>query len=96
PSGFDSGDPAEGYPECDGWTMPAADKRPPLWVEINEPIYNVTAPRFDLTPADGGKLRVNLIPNDMGTVDMDGACIEKTARGIVLHRKEGDLNFRKL
>ncbi|UKK85300.1 hypothetical protein L7H23_04090 [Sphingopyxis sp. BSN-002] len=93
--GFDSGEPAEGYTQYDGWTMPEDDKRVPRWVEIREPIYGITAPRYDLAAADGGKLRVNLIPNDIGVVDMDGACLEQTDNGAVLHRKDGDLRFRK-
>ena len=94
--GFDGGEPAEGYTQYYGWTIPEDDPRTPRWVEIAEPIYGVTAPRFELTEGDGGKLRVNLIPNDIGVVDMESACIEKAGRGIVLHRKEGDLRFRKL
>ena len=93
--GFDSGEPAEGYTQYYGWTMPEDDKRTPRWVEIREPIYGITAPRYDLAAADGGKLRVTLIPNDIGVVDMDGACLEQTDNGAVLHRKDGDLRFRK-
>ena len=94
--GFDSGDPIEGYTQYDGWTMPDGDKRIPRWIELREPIYAITAPRLALTEADGGKLRVNLVPNDIGVVDMAGACIDKTERGIVLHRKEGEIRFVRL
>jgi hypothetical protein len=94
--GFDSGEPAEGYTQYHGWTMPEDDKRVPRWVEVSEPIYGVTAPRFDLAEADEGRLRVTLIPNDIGVVDMENACVEKTDRGVVLHRKEGDMRFARL
>ena len=94
--GFDSGDPAEGYTQYYGWTMPVEDKRAPRWVEISEPIYGITAPRFVLTEADGGRLRVTLIPNDIGVVDMEGACLEKTDRGVLLHREDGNIRFVRL
>lgn len=91
--GFDSGEPAESYTQYDGWTMPDDDKRVPRWIEISEPIYRITAPRFDLTEADGGKLRAIIIPNDIGVVAFDGACAERTERGLILHRAEGDMRF---
>lgn len=94
--GFDSGDPAEDYTQVYGWTMPEDDKRVPRWVEVREPIYGVTAPRYELTEADRGKLRVIIVPNDMGVVDFDGACAEKTERGVTLHRAEGDMRFVRL
>lgn len=91
--GFDSGDPMEDYTQTYGWTMPEDDKRIPRWVEVREPIYGITAPRFELAEADGGKLRVVIVPNDIGVVDFNGACAEKTERGLTLHRAEGDMRF---
>jgi len=94
--GFDSGDPIEDYTQSDGWTMPDDDKRIPRWVEVREPIYGVTAPRYALSEADEGKLRVNLIPHDIGVVDFEGACAERTERGLTLHRAEGEMRFVRL
>ena len=94
--GFDSGDPAEDYTQLYGWTMPEDDKRTPRWIEVREPIYDITAPRYELTEADGGKLRVIIVPNDIGVVNFDGACAEKTERGVTLHRAEGDMRFVRL
>lgn len=94
--GFDSGDPAEGYTQDYGWTMPEEDKRIPRWVEVREPIYGITAPRFELTEADGGKLRVIIEPNDLGVVDFENACAEKTERGLTLHRAEGEMRFVRI
>ncbi|MBE1526454.1 hypothetical protein GGC65_000910 [Sphingopyxis sp. OAS728] len=94
--GFDSGDPAEGYTQYYGWTMPEDDTRIPRWVEVREPIYDITAPRYELTEADGGKVRVIIVPNDIGVVNFDGACAEKTERGVTLHRAEGDMRFVRL
>ena len=94
--GFDSGDPAEDYTQVYGWTMPEDDKRIPRWIDVREPIHGITAPRFELTEADGGKLRVIIVPNDIGVVNFDGACAERTERGITLHRAEGDMRFGRL
>jgi len=94
--GFDDGEPAEGYSQYYGWTMPEGDKRIPRWIEVREPIYGITAPRFELTEADGGKLRVIIEPNDIGVVDFNGACAEKTERGLTLHRVEGEMRFVRL
>lgn len=94
--GFDSGDPAEDYTQYYGWTMPVIDKRVPRWIEVREPIYGITAPRFDLAEADGGKLRVIIVPNDIGVVNFEGACAGKTERGLTLHRAEGDMRFVRL
>lgn len=94
--GFDSGDPAEDYTQTYGWTMPDGDKRVPRWIEVREPIYGITAPRFVLTDADDGKLRAIIIPNDIGVVDFNGACVKKTGRGVTLHRAEGDMRFVRL
>lgn len=94
--GFDSGDPAEDYTQAYGWKMPEDDKRIPRWVEVREPIYGVTAPRFVLAEADGGRLRVIIVPNDIGVVNFESACAEKTERGLTLHRAEGDMRFVRL
>ncbi len=94
--GFDSGDPVEDYTQVYGWTMPADDKRVPRWIEVRESIYDITAPRFELTEADGGKLRAIIVPNDIGVVNFDGACAEKTERGVTLHRTEGEMRFVRL
>ena len=94
--GFDRGDPIEDYTQADGWTMPEDDKRIPRWVELREAIYDITAPRFELTEADGGKLRAIIVPNDIGVVDFDGACLEKSDRGVTLRRVEGEMRFIRL
>lgn len=94
--GFDSGDPMEDYTQTYGWTMPEDDKRIPRWVKVREPIYGVTAPRFVLAEADGGRLRVIIVPNDIGAVNFESACAEKTERGLTLHRAEGDMRFVRL
>lgn len=91
--GFDSGDTIEGYTQSDGWTMPADDRRVPRWIDLREPVYGVSAPRFMLDETDDGRLRAIIVPNDMGVVDFDGACAEPADRGLTLHRPEGTMRF---
>ena len=35
-------------------------------------------------------------PNDLGVVDFENACAEKTDRGLTLHRAEGEMRFVRL
>ncbi|MBO9695195.1 MAG: hypothetical protein J7499_03265 [Sphingopyxis sp.] len=93
---FDSGDPIDGYTQTDGWTMPDDDNRVPRRIAVREPVYGIAAPPFELTGADGGKLHVIIRPNDIGVVDFDNACAEKTERGLTLHRIGGDMRFLRL
>lgn len=91
--GFDAGEPVDGYTQFDGWTAPDDDVRIPRWIEVSESIYNITAPRFELEPADAGRLHLRLVPNDMGVVGFDGACVEASGKGVILHRDEGEMRF---
>ena len=94
--GFDSGDPIEDYTQDYGWTMPEGDTRVPRWIDIREPIYDIVVPRYDLNVADGGRLHVRLIPNDMGVYDFNGACVTESDDGIVLRRPDGELRFARI
>lgn len=94
--GFDSGDPVDDYTQVYGWTMSDEDKRIPRWIEVREAIYGITAPRYELTGADGGKLRVIIVPNDIGVANFENACAEKTDRGLTLHRAEGEMRFVRM
>lgn len=92
--GFDRGDPIENYTQYDGWTMPKGDRRTPRWVEVREPIYDIAAPRYELGAEDGGRLHLRLVPNDIGVVDFNGACVEAREDGaVILRRKEGEMRF---
>lgn len=93
--GFDTGDPLTGYTQYDGWTMPPDELRTPRWIELREPVNNVKSPRFTLDEHDHGKLHAVLIPHDIGVVNFEGACLEQSASGFVLHRKEGDMRFQR-
>ncbi|MET0178943.1 MAG: hypothetical protein ABW194_00480, partial [Novosphingobium sp.] len=91
--GFDQGEPIEDYTQEDGWTLPEGETRIPRWVELVEPIYDIASERYPLVPGDGGMLRAEIVPNDIGVVDFTGACLEKAAKAFVLHRREGDMRF---
>jgi len=93
--GFDSGEPVTGYTQEYGYTLPPDETRSPRWVKLHEPIYGISAPRFTLASADHGKLRALLTPNDLGTVDFEQACLDPTTDGVVLHRREGDMPFKR-
>lgn len=94
--GFEEGEPIDGYTQEYGWSMPRDDPRVPQWIEVSEPIYRIAAPRFDLAPHDNGRLHLVLVPNDLGTADFDGACLEETEDGAVLHRGEYDMRFKRM
>lgn len=95
--GFDSGAPVEGYTQYNGWTLPDDERRVPRWIEVREDIHGITAPRFELGEADRGRLHVRLIPNDLGRIDLGGACLESgDGAAVVLHRKEGDMRFVRM
>lgn len=93
--GFDQGDPIEDYTQVYGWTMPEGDTRVPRWVELNEPIYNIAAPRFELVEADKGKLHARLVPNDFGVAVFDGACFQARDKAFILTRPEGEMRFQR-
>jgi hypothetical protein len=90
---FDEGPPIEDYTQVYGWTMPEGDKRVPRRIEIFEPIHDISAPPFELTEADGGRLRAILTPNDFGVVDLTGTCLDESREGIVMHRFGGEIPF---
>lgn len=89
--GFDHGEPATGYTQEDGWSLPADERRTPRWIELVEPIHRIPLARTPF-PASGKFLAV-LVPNDIGVVDFRNACLERSGRGFVLHRAEGDMRF---
>lgn len=91
--GFDSGEPVEDYTQYNGWTLPDDETRVPRWIEVVEPIYDIRAPRYEFAEADRGRLHLRLIPNDLGLIDLTGACIEARGDRLVMRRKEGELRF---
>jgi hypothetical protein len=88
--GFDSGEPVDGYTQDYGWTLPAEETRPPRWIELTEPIHRVRLPR---TPFAGSRFRAVLVPNDIGVVEFQGACLTRQGERYVLRRAEGEMTF---
>ncbi|MCW1383053.1 hypothetical protein OLX02_09485 [Novosphingobium sp. KCTC 2891] len=89
--GFDSGELDGGYTLEDGWSLPPGEHRMPRWVELEEPVHDLVSPRF--TFGGSSRLVVTLVPNDLGKVDFDGACIDLEGTGLLLHRGEGVMRF---
>lgn len=94
--GFDSGEPLDGYTQNYGWSMPDGDSRTPRWVELSVPMYQLTSGRITLNNHDHGVVRIMMTPNDLGIVNFEAACLEAQADTVILHRKEGDMRFRRL
>lgn len=91
--GFDSGEPLTGYTQYYGWSMPQDDSRMPRWIELAVPMHSLVSRRIAL---DGRKaIRIVLTPNDLGTVDFQGACLEARGDAFVLHRAGGDMRMVK-
>lgn len=84
--GFDSGEPVRGYTQEYGWTMPPDETRVLRWIELTEPIHRIRMPRTPLK----GRFRAVLVPNDLGVVNFQGACLEQVKEGFVLHRPSND------
>ena len=93
--GFDSGEPATGYTQYYGWSLPTDERRTPRWIALAEPIHRFASPRYILAPTDGGKLRATIVANDMGVPDFRDACFEAKGDLFVLHRAEGDMRFKR-
>ena len=94
--GFDSGEPIASYTQEDGWTIPRTDKRVPRWIELAVPMHRLVSPRFTIAAEAKGRFRAVLVPNDIGVVNFQGACLEAKDGGFVLHRAEGDMKFRRV
>ena len=95
--GLDDGSVIEGYTQYDGWSLPDNDARRPLWIEVSEPIHRIGPVRFELEPADRARLRLTLIPNDLGVVNFEDACLDETADGVLfLHRGGGVMRFTRI
>ena len=91
--GFDSGEPIDGYTQESGWTLPPDERRRPVWIELTESIYRVRLARTEFT---GTRFRAELVPNDIGVVDFQGACLTGQGDIYVLRRTEGEMKFRRV
>lgn len=94
--GFDTGEPAEGYTQTYGWSMRGDDIRTPRWVELSVSMYQLVSGQMAIEDKDQGTVRIILTPNDLGVVNFEAACLEAAEAMVILHRKEGDMRFRRL
>lgn len=94
--GFDAGEPDTGYTQYYGWSLPEDETRVPRWIELSEPINRFASPRLPLAPADKGRLRAVIVPNDLGIPDFRNVCLEAIGGQYLLHRKEGDMTFKRV
>jgi len=94
--GMEGGAVVDGYTQTDGWSLPADATGNVAWIELVEPMHAISSPRFTLQASDHGRLMAVLQPNDLGVVDFRPACLEPDGKGgAVLHRAEGDFQFRR-
>ena len=85
--GLDSGEPAEGYTQDYGWSLPEGEKRIPRWVEFTLPIYALKSQRFAITDLAGGnELTFVLTPNDLGRIDFATIPIDIAPDRLTMHR----------
>lgn len=95
--GLTNGASLAGYTQAEGWDFAAPGAQPDssriAWVELVEPIYGVVSPRFAIEPPAAGALVFVLTPNDIETVDFQGAQVERRSDDLVLHRHDRALRL---
>ena len=90
--GFAQGEPVDGYTQDYGWSLPAEEKRMPQWIELSLPMFGLVSPHFPIDVKNANALRFTLVPNDLGTVDFQGARVDVEGTRLTL-QFEGD-SFR--
>jgi hypothetical protein len=85
-------EPIEDYTQRDGWTSEPGPDHPLLSIELSEPIHGIVSPEFAV-PANARAFTFVLTPNGMGMADFDDAPAERTADGLTLHWRGGELPF---
>jgi hypothetical protein len=91
--GVEGGEPIAGYTQEYGWTRDMPPDLKPTWIEFSEPYHGTASPRYPITSGRTARIKVTLIPNDMGVVDFNGAVVEADDKGIILHHPRGPLHF---
>lgn len=91
--GFANGETAESYTQHYGWSTDLDARGAPVWVELFDSIHGIASPRFAI-PAGTRTVAVRYTPNDLGTVDFQGALVTAgDDGGLLLHRGEGVIRF---
>ncbi|HEX7858598.1 MAG TPA: hypothetical protein VF503_33345 [Sphingobium sp.] len=91
---FDSGDPVEAYTQYDGWTGDPADRRPPRWVQLHEPVYDITSDRMPI-PGGARTLRFTLEPHDLGIVNFRGTEVVVDGNSLTLRDGRGERHYSR-
>jgi hypothetical protein len=91
--GFAEGEPVADYTQEDGWSLPAEEKRKPIWVELSVPMYDLPPSRFPIDIAAANTLSFTLTPNDMGVFDFTGVRIEAEEKRLIVHRGGARLRY---
>ena len=92
--GFGEGPPADGYTQEDGWSLPAEERRIPLWIELKVPMHDFKSPRFPIDLAGGNALAFTLTPNDLGKFDFEGIRVEVEPSALIVLRGGARLRYQ--
>lgn len=85
-------EPVHGYTQYDGWQSEPGEDSRVVSIQLSEPIYDAISPVFDV-PANARDFTFTLTPNDMGVADFDNAPAERTADGLWINWRGGELRF---
>ena len=92
---FDGGPPLEYYTQESGWTGEPADRRSPRWIQLYEPVHGFQSDRIPV-PAGARTLRFLLEPNDLGTVDFQGAQVTLDGDRLTLRDRRGERHYARV
>jgi hypothetical protein len=90
---FDSGDPVESYTQEYGWSLDPADKRRPMSIRFEVPMYGLESQVFTVDVATANQLTFILTPNDLGTIDFENVPVTIGENALIMHRQGGDLTY---
>jgi hypothetical protein len=94
--GLDDGAVLDGYTQEDGWSLPAAERRLPLWIELAVPMHAARSSRFPIDLKTGNALTFTLTPNDLGVFDFGGVRVEAAGKALIVHRDGARLRFERV
>lgn len=92
---FDTGEPLTSYLAGGPWSLPPEERRTPRFVTFSKTSYRLQSDRLPLNVRAGTIATFKLIPNDFGVADLTGSYAEIDGDGLILHRPEGVMRFRR-
>ena len=93
--GFADGSTAEGYTQEEGWSLPAGERRKPIWVELSVPMFGLASKRLSLSETADDFTFV-LTPNDLGLVDFEAARVDVERGRLILHHGEAAMTYERV